>query len=378
VDAGTISYIEAHGTGTQMGDPIEVTALTKALDTGDLKNGRCAIGSVKGNVGHLDRAAGVAGFIKTALALKHRLIPPSLNYTEPNPKIDFQNSPFYVNTSLVKWETADVPRRAGISSLGFGGTNVHIILEEPPELAEELQEEKLKLPERPYKLLLLSARNQSALDEATGNLRAYLMQNENVSLDDLAYTLQVGRKDFEYRRALVCCDIQQAASALESMDSCRVATDRTDPDNRSAVFMFPGQGVQYIGMAAELYNTEPYFREQVNLCRDILKNHMDTDLLSLIYPGEGDKEEAEQKLSQTRYSQPAIFVMEYALAKLLIKWGIQPSYMIGHSLGEYTAACISGVMALEDALTLVAARGRMIQELRRGQCWVYPSRKMSL
>lgn len=355
----TISYVEAHGTGTVLGDPIEISALTNVFRESTDKKGFCAIGSVKTNIGHLDAAAGIAGLIKTVLALKHKQIPPSLNFEQPNPQIDFANSPFYVNTTLTEWKAGLTPRRAGVSSLGIGGTNAHVILEEAPALA-------VSSPSRPWQLLVLSAKTDSALETATENLVQYLKQQSDITLADVAHTLQVGRREFNHRCVLVCEDIEDATSALQVRDPQRVFTNLLEVENRPIAFMFPGQGAQYVDMGKELYQTEPIFREQVDLCCQLLQSHIGLDLRSLIYPGESESEAAAQKLQQTDITQPALFVIEYALAKLWMSWGITPGAMIGHSIGEYVAACLAGVMSLEDALALVAVRGRLMQQLPSG------------
>jgi len=358
VDPETISYIEAHGTGTNLGDPIEIEALTRAFRDRTDKKGFCAIGAVKSNIGHLDTAAGVAGLIKTVLALKHRQIPPSLHYEQPNPRIDFENNPFYVNTRLSEWKSEDTPRRAGVSSFGLGGTNAHVVLEEAP-LAEASTES------RPWQVLLLSARTNSALENATVGLAEYLKHHTDVDLADVAYTLKVGRKAFAQRRAVICRD-GDAVAALETLDPKTVYTSVQEPRERPVVFMFPGQGAQYVNMGLELYQVEPTFREQVARCCELLVAHLGFDLREVLYPGQERIEEAAEKLKQTYITQPALFVIEYALARLWMEWGVRPETMIGHSIGEYVAACLAGVLSLEDALALVAARGRLMQSLPEG------------
>lgn len=367
VEPETISYIEAHGTGTALGDPIEISALTNVFRASTQKKGFCAIGSVKTNIGHLDAAAGVTGLIKTVLALHHKLIPPSLNFEQPNPEIDFANSPFYVNTKLTQWEGGKTPRRAGVSSLGIGGTNAHVILEEFIETRHDA------LPTRPWELLVLSAKTESALENATKNLAQHLTEHSELNLADVAYTLQVGRREFNHRRILVCQNTQDAVTTLSTLDSQRVLTHFEEPIERPIAFMFPGQGAQYVEMAKELYQTEVTFRQVVDSCSSILVPHLGLDLrsrsdsvgVSLFYPNENEAEAAE-KLEQTNITQPALFVIEYALAQLWISWGISPNAMIGHSIGEYVAACLAGVMSVEDALTLVAIRGQMMQQLPTG------------
>jgi non-ribosomal peptide synthase protein (TIGR01720 family) len=358
VEPETISYIEAHGTGTTLGDPIEIAALKKVFSTATQKKNICAIGSVKTNVGHLGAAAGVTGLIKTVLALKHQLLPPSLHFEVPNPKIDLANSPFYVNNKLSEWKREKAPRRAGVSSFGIGGTNAHVILEEAPSI--EISELG-----RVQKLLILSAKTSSALETATDNLVEHLKQHFDLNLADVAYTLQVGRRAFSYRRMLVCETINDAVQALQTRDPQKVLTHYQEPCHRSVVFMFPGQGTQYVNMGRELYQNEPIFQKQVERCCNLLKPHLGLDLCEVLYP-HPDKAEAAQHLKQTEIAQPALFVIEYALAQLWMSWGVHPQAMIGHSIGEYVAACLADVFSLEEALQLVAARGRLMQQLPSG------------
>ncbi|MHC5763842.1 type I polyketide synthase, partial [Nostoc sp.] len=359
VDPETITYIEAHGTGTSLGDPIEIAALTQAFRAGTQKKGFCAIGSVKTNIGHLDTTAGVTGLIKTVLALKHKQIPPSLHFQQPNPQIDFDNSPFYVNTTHSEWKTNGTPRRAGVSSFGIGGTNAHAILEEAPPIQPSS-------PSRPWQLLLLSAKTESALETATKNLVTHLKQHPELNLANAAYTLQVGRRGFEHRRMFLCQNLDDAVTVLENLDLQRTFTNLQEPCNRQIVFMFPGQGSQYVNMGRELYETEPVFRQHINECCEILKSHLGVDLRTILYPDEDKTEVATQQLQQTQITQPALFVIEYALSQLWMAWGISPVAMIGHSIGEYVAACLAGVFSLEDALTLVAIRGRLMQQIPSG------------
>ncbi|MEH2349579.1 MAG: SDR family NAD(P)-dependent oxidoreductase [Nostoc sp.] len=359
VEPETVSYIEAHGTGTILGDPIEIKALTQAFAASTNKKGFCAIGSVKTNIGHLNTAAGVTGLIKTALALKHQQIPPSLHFQQPNPQIDFANSPFYVNTKLSEWKTNGTPRRAGVSSFGIGGTNAHVILEEAPVIAASS-------PSRPWQLLLLSAKTSTALETATANLAAHLEQNRDINLPDVAHTLQVGRWAFEHRRIVVCHDSEDAVKTLTSLDLQRIFTYYRKPSHCPVIFMFSGQGAQYANMARELYEVEPVFAQHVDTCAEILEAYLNLDIRSLLYPKEEDIEIAAKQLQQTALTQPALFVIEYALAQLLISWGIHPQAMIGHSIGEYVAAAIAGVFSLEDALLIVAKRGQLMQQLPWG------------
>ncbi|MDT5268375.1 MAG: hypothetical protein QOH49_561 [Acidobacteriota bacterium] len=364
VEPETISYVEAHGTGTALGDPIEIAALSEAFGAKAGKNS-CAVGSVKTNVGHLDAAAGVTGLIKAVLALKHRQIPPSLHFERPNPNIDFSRTPFYVNAKLADWESNGGPRRAGVSSFGIGGTNAHVVLEEAPQ------------PEpsgasRAHQLITLSARTAEALEHATTNLVGHLREHPESNLADVAYTLQLGRKEFAHRRALVCHDADDALRALESLDRGRVHTNISKEEPGGVVFMFPGQGSQYVGMARELYEGESTFRAEVEHFAELLRAEAGLDLLSLLYPEEGETLKAAERLTQTAVTQPALFVVEYALAKLCEEWGVRPAAMIGHSLGEFVAATLAGVFTPEEALRLVAARGRLMQQMPEGAMLAVP------
>ncbi|MFN6559108.1 MAG: beta-ketoacyl synthase N-terminal-like domain-containing protein [Nostoc sp. ChiSLP01] len=359
INADDISYIETHGTGTATGDPVEIAALTKAFRAFTQRNGFCAIGSVKPNIGHLDIASGVASLIKTVLALKYKQIPPSLNFETPNPEIDFANSPFYVNTKLNDWKANNTPRRAGVSSLGFGGTNAHIILEEAPEI-------KYFDDSRPWQLLLLSAKTTSAVEIAATNLVEYLKQYPDINLANVAHTLQVGRRAFNHRRMLVCQSVKDAVIALETKDQQRVFTAYQEHREQPVIFMFSGQGAQYVNMGRELYEIEPTFKKHVDACAVILQPHLGFDIRSLLYPSEQDTETASKQLQQTALTQPALFVVEYALAQLLMSWGVRPEAMIGHSIGEYVAATIAGVFSLEDALLIVAKRGELMQQVPTG------------
>lgn len=361
----TIGYIEAHGTGTSLGDPIEIAALTKAFRANTQAKSFCALGSVKTNLGHLDTAAGMAGLIKTALALKHKFIPASLHFERPNPQIDFANSPFYVNTTTSSWEAGEHPRRAGVSSYGFGGTNAHVVLEEAPVVAT---------PEQPHlwHLIVLSAKTRTALKVAAANLSVYLAQHPKLSIADVAFTLQNGRKSFDHRRMLVCQSLNDAAKMLETSEDTRAFTAVRKQHNMPIVFLFPGQGSQYVGMGQELYQTEPTFRRHVDRCSEYLIKLLGFDLRAILYNQDVSSDDAAHHLKQTLITQPALFVTEYALAKLWMEWGIYPHAMIGHSLGEYVAACLAEVFSLEDALTLVAMRGKLMQQLSPGAMLVVP------
>jgi len=365
VDADKVSYVETHGTGTTMGDPIEIAGLTKAFRASTRRNSFCAIGSVKTNVGHLDAAAGIAGFIKTVLAIRHGKIPPSLHFQQPNPQIDFASSPFYVNTTLTNWQNIDAPRVAGVSSFGIGGTNAHVILGEAPALEKSGHARQLHL-------LTLSARSATALDTATEQLAAYMNSLPEQNLADVAHTLQVGRHAFEHRRILVCTDAKEAATTLAACDPARVFSGRCEPGQRPVAFMFPGQGSQFPGMGQELYENEPAFKREVDACSDLLAPHLNLDLRKLLYSPGQDVEESTQHLRRTSITQPALFVVEYALARLWMEWGVKPQAMIGHSIGEFVAACIAGVMSLQDALILVATRGRLMESMAPGAMLAVP------
>jgi iturin family lipopeptide synthetase A len=352
----SITYVETHGSGTPLGDPIEVEALKMSFNT-DRRN-FCAIGSVKTNIGHLDAAAGVAGFIKTVLALKHRAIPPSLHFETPTPQIDFDNSPFYVNGGLSAWERNGSPLRAGVSSFGIGGTNAHVVLEEapPPERSPK---------NRDYEILLLSARTESALAQLTSGLADYLRNHKDVNLTDVANTLMLGRAAFQYRRTAVCANVDEAIDILSSDNSRKLHTDVLKGSTKSVVFMFAGLGSQYVNMGLELYQREPTFRAEVDRCLDILQNLGVEDLKATLFPPD-HLQEAQEKMNQTEVSQLVLFVFEYALARLIMDWGIKPQAMIGYSFGEYAAACLAGVFSLEDALKLLVWRGKLISTVARG------------
>ncbi len=353
ITADTISYVEAHGTGTSLGDPIEIAALTRAFHATSSRIAHCRIGSVKTNIGHLDAGAGVAGLIKTVLALDREVIPPSLHFQTPNPQIDFSRSPFVVNDALTAWPRGLERRRAGVSSFGIGGTNAHTIVEEASPAAPSS-------PSRPWQLLILSAKTPTALDRAAANLARHLRANPDVSLADVAHTLQTGRREFQHRRIVVARDTADAADALEKNAARQVASAFATAANPPLVFMFPGQGAQFPGMARELFETEPVFRAALLQCAALLKPHL--DLLGALYPGDAKDE----TMTQTAIAQPAIFSVEYAMAKLWESWGVRPTAFVGHSVGEFTAACLAEVFTLDDALTLLAGRARLMQSVPAG------------
>ena len=352
IPANSISYVEAHGTGTKLGDPVEVEALNHAFGKSEIKY--CALGAVKSNIGHLDAAAGIAGLIKTVLALKHRQIPPSLHYTQANPAINFKDSPFYVNNELKEWKNDKYPLRAGVSSFGIGGTNAHVVLEEAPAKKESPAG-------REQQLLVLSAKTNEALQRNTGDLVNYLKENSTENIADVAYTLQTGRAAFAYRKMVVCGSAEEAVGLLSTGTSVKqsVVNSKVDPQ---LVFMFSGQGSQYQKMCYELYEQEPVFKNEADKCFEIVKAISGRDMKAVVF---GDDDSI--SVDDTMYTQPLLFIMEYALAQLVMHWGIKPAIMIGHSIGEYVAACISGVFSLEDALRLVVKRGELMQSAERGK-----------
>jgi non-ribosomal peptide synthase protein (TIGR01720 family) len=365
VDPETISYVETHGTGTRLGDPCEISALTQAFRTGTERKQFCAIGSVKSNIGHLDVAAGVAGLIKTVLALEQRRIPASLHFRQPNPEIDFDSSPFFVNHTFAEWPEGPTPRRAGVSSFGIGGTNAHVVLEEAPRPEPDAGS-------RSRHLVVLSAKSPAALARATSNLADHLKTSPETSLADVAHTLQVGRSALPHRRMLVCENQQDAIALLEKPNDRRVGTHAHDGADPVVVFMFTGQGAQRPNMGAELYRTEATFRQHLDECCDAFQAHLGLDLRDLLFPAADRTEEAANQLARTQFTQPAMFAFEYALAQFWISWGIKPQAMIGHSIGEYTAACLAGVFTLEDAVAIVARRGRLMGEMPTGDMLSVP------
>ncbi|WP_238363864.1 type I polyketide synthase [Mesobacterium pallidum] len=358
ISAETVDYVECHGTGTYLGDPIEVAALTEAFRETTQATGFARIGSVKTNIGHLDTAAGAASLIKTALALHHKQIPPSLGYEAPNPAIDFDHSPFRVNDTLTPWVSHAGPRRAGVNSLGVGGTNAHVVLEEAPQrMASEPSD-------WPFQPLVISARSKGALDGNGERLTDWLKDNPTADLADVAWTLKAGRRAMERRRVLVADDPADAAAQLAKMDPRRVFTHQAmaDPD---VVFMFPGGGAQYAGMARDLYETEPVFRDWMDRGLSILQPRLDYDIRALWLP-DGDTAEADERLKTPSVQLPLIMITEYALAQLWMSWGVTPAALIGHSMGENTAACVAGVMSFEDCIALVHLRGRLFDTVPAG------------
>ena len=359
VDPDTIGYLEAHGTGTPLGDPIELAAATQAFRARSPRKRFCAIGTVKTNIGHLDVAAGVTGLIHATHIVRHGEFPPTLNFKTPNPKFDLENSPFYVNANRTKWNSDGKPRRAGVSAFGVGGTNAHVIIEQAPNRPSAPST-------KPAQLLVISARSETALNCATENLTEHLRSSKDLNLADAAWTLQVGRRNFTCRRSVVASDVEEGMAALSERDRTRVQTRLRPIDKPGISFLFPGQGSQHANMAREIYNSEPVFRSAVDRCAEILLPLLGADLRTLLYPPAGVSDEAKRRVTDTIIAQPAIFTIEYALAQLWMSWGIRPQAMLGHSIGEFVAACLAGVFSLEDALRLVATRGRLMHDLPAG------------
>ncbi|TNJ42066.1 type I polyketide synthase [Phaeobacter sp. B1627] len=360
IPADTIDYVECHGTGTYIGDPIEVAALTEAYRDHTDAQGYCRLGSVKTNIGHLDTAAGVAGFVKTALALANTSLPPSLSFERPNPTIDFETSPFRVNDRLVPWVSYKGPRRAAINALGVGGTNAHAILEEAPEPRPSEESDF------PFQIICLSGQTKAALEENTGNLVSYLRANPDADLADVAFTLKEGRRGFAKRRTVVAHSATEAADLLEAGNPRQVFTHDHLGADPEVVFMFPGGGAQYTGMARDLYETEPVFADWMDRGLDHLANKVDFDIRSLWLPEPSAKDTAEAALLQPSVQLPLIMIVEYALAQLWISWGVKPVAMVGHSMGENTAACLAGVMTFEDCIDLVHLRGQLFDTIEPG------------
>ena len=372
VDAGTLSYVEAHGTGTPLGDPVEIAALAEAFGADPERTGYCALGAVKTNVGHLDTAAGVAGFIKAVLALEHRTLPPTLHFQSPNPETGLEGSPFFVNAELRPWARENgTPRRAGVSSFGIGGTNAHVVLEEAPEPAPSAGDDGPQL-------LVLSARSGAALERARRDLAAHLADHPGPALADVAHTLQEGRAAHPHRWAVVAGGADEARQALEGAGPRRPAARRA-AGRPPVAFLFPGGGTQYVGMARELYATQPVFRRELDACAQAVAGEPGLgDLRALLFPAEGGEDEARARLEQIPCALPALFAVEYALAQLWISWGVLPEAMLGHSMGEYTAACVAGVFTRDSAIRLVAARARLMQSAPAGAMLAVPMPEQEL
>lgn len=361
VKPSSMGMVEAHGTGTTLGDPVEISALTKAYRMETQQNQFCAIGSVKSNIGHLGAASGVAGFIKACLSLHHKRIPATINYNKPNPNINFSASPFYVNTDLKEWVKHDgLPRRAAVSSFGMGGTNSHVVLEEFE--ANDLGNQAIVTKDE---ILLISAKTETALDQSISQLEKYLSENKTLQLADVAHTLKSGRADFEYRASLVADSIEKSIEILEKRRNTNLFQCKA-LEKPQTVFLFPGQGVQYPEMGRGLYDSEVIYRNVFDSCCKKISGLLGVDLRDLLFFSNNNKEAANQ-LKETALAQTAIFSLEYALACLMRDKGVIIHAMIGHSLGEYVAATLAGVFSLEDALTIVAKRGKLMQEMATGQ-----------
>ena len=369
VSPETIGMVEAHGTGTEIGDPIEVNGLTQVFRTQTDEVGYCALGSVKTNVGHLQITSGTAGFIKTALSLHHALIPPLLNFNTPNPALGLEKSPFFINTKAVPWKKQDAPRRAGINSLGIGGTNAHAVLEQAPDLPP--LENAFN---RPQNILTFSARNEKALGELTQRYLSYLSNKSDADMNNVCFTANTGRKLFDHRVSVVGTDASNFAQSLQAHlkgeSAPSVFSGLASGKKRPKIgFLFTGQGAQYLGMGRELFETQPVFRAELERCDQLFAPLLDISLVEVMFAE--SSESSVSRLNQTGYAQPALFSIGYALAKLWQSWGVEPDCVLGHSLGEFAAACIAGVFSLEDGVKIVAQRAQLMQSLPSGgEMWM--------
>lgn len=358
-DADSISYIEAHGTGTQVGDPIELEALNQVFRSATTSRDFCKVGSVKSNIGHLGEAAGAAAIIKVVLALQHKMLPATINFESPNPEMELDDSPFSINDKLIDWEPINNQRLAGITALGAGGTNAHMVVAQAPV------GEASSIPARQQQLILLSAKTPSALSAASRNLAQAIRDQEGINLADIAYTLQVGRRGYAHRKVLVVDDSEDAVAKLESLSAKRVFDSEVKELDRPLIMMFPGGGAQYAGMGVDLYHSEPVYKNAFDACLNCLGSESAAAIRQLVLATE-DVEGASALLERPSKTLPSLFATEYALAKLFISWGAVPTGFIGHSMGEYTAACLSGVMQLQDAMKLVELRGRLFERVSAG------------
>ncbi|PID43654.1 MAG: hypothetical protein CSA52_02805 [Gammaproteobacteria bacterium] len=372
VSADSISLVEAHGTGTLVGDPIETTALTEVFRQYSQRKNYCALGSVKPNIGHSNIAAGMASLMKVALSLHHREIPPTIHYDTPNPVMDIESSPFFINTETIPWETPlDIPRRAGVSCLGIGGTNNHFILQQAPvtDFAAGSATAIEPAEQRGHHLLLLSGKTPEAVQRNQAALANYLQKHSEADLRDVEFTLQTGRCHFDYRTAVACTGPDSAIANLKApakVQSVQVATEKQAASTAKTVFLFPGQGSQYQQMGFELYQTEPVFRRYFDECCDLLQPELGVDLRDLLFAPIGSPE-ADETFRYAYHTQPAIVAHQIAMARTLMDWGIRPDALVGHSIGEYTAACVAGIFSLPDTLKLIAARGRAMEQAGPGR-----------
>lgn len=360
VDPNQIQYVEAHGTGTTLGDPIEVLALGKVLSEGRSEQQPLSIGSVKTNFGHLESAAGIASLIKVVLALQHQQIPPHLHFQQPNPYIPWEKLPIRVARELTDWKSTEKGQFAGVSAFGMSGTNVHVILEAAPQASQKRRE-----IERPLNLLALSAKSEKALLRLARRYQEFLNNHPNALIADICFTANTGRSHFDHRIAVVAESTIELRKQLDSFISNRdnpglIKRDLNIKESPKIAFLFTGQGSQYINMGRELYETQPVFRQALDSCDEILRAYLQQSLLEILYPASNIDH---AKIDETAYTQPAIFAVEYALYQLWKSWGVEPDVVMGHSVGEYVAACVAGVFSLSDGLKLIAARGRLMQAL---------------
>lgn len=367
VTPDAIDYVEAHGTGTILGDPIEVAALSQVYKEFAPDLTGCRIGSVKGNVGHLNHASGISGLIKVVMSLENEQLPPSLNYHTPNPNIDFAHSPFHVNVALAAWPRGDRPRRAGINAFGIGGTNAHVIVEEAPPAAPSVGRR------RRWSLLPVSSKSAGGREAMLRTHAAHLRAHSDVRIEDVAYTLSFGRTQHRHMSFTVCRDANEAAEAMETGNRQTVLTGEWAPRDRRIAFMFPGQGTQHLRMGLALYHEEPLFRASLDTCLEAVEAASGIDLRAVLFPAEGAGEAAEAELRKTSMAQPAIFAVSYALYTLWRSWGIAPVAMIGHSIGELVAACAANVLSLDDAIGVVCERGRLMQAMAPGKMLIVPA-----
>ncbi len=363
-DAESIGYIEAHGTATLIGDPIEVSALNKVFTARTDKRQFCKIGSVKSNVGHTVAAAGVTGLIKTVLSLHHEQIPKTLHFENPNPQIDFANSPFSVTDQCTDWPRTDVPRRAGVSAFGVGGTNAHIVLEESPRISAQSNTDTDTDTEQPLQIFPVSAKTKTALESRMIQMTDVLSDRQ--IFHDIATTLQLGREHQSYRAFVVAETAGEAAQKFSSKKMPDVVSGKSRSDQRATAFMFPGQGAQYVRMGQNLYQFNDVFKNALDRCSDILQPLLGRDLRDVLFPTDGGEAASEEILKNTRFTQPALFALGYSLAQVWVDWGVTPDRLIGHSIGEFAAACVAGVFSLEDGLAMIAKRGELMAALPGG------------